>query len=107
MMIGRMRHRILIRTRSDAARTATGAVDSVWSTAATRWGDIQPLTGKEYTSGEHVQGEVTHKIVLRYYDGLKDKDRLKFGSRIFEIISIVNSRETKRVHIVMAKELID
>ncbi len=104
--IGRMRHRIEIQF-ADRRRTATGSWDIVWTPLTTRWGSVEPLSGREYISGEKTQGETTHKIVLRYYDKLEVEHRLVHNSRNFEIVSIANLQERERVHVVMGKELVD
>ena len=104
--IGKWRHQIAIQSLARAARTATGSEVESWGTDATRWGSVEPLAGKETISGEKVQGEATHKIVMRYYAGMKSEFRLVHNSRNFEITSIVNVMEKEKLHVILAKELI-
>jgi len=37
--------------------------------------------------------EITHKIRIRYRSGMTSKNRIKFGSRYFNITSILNPDE--------------
>ena len=64
MRAGRLRHRL---TFEEGARVkdATGQAIVVWNDVGTRWGSVEPLSGKENFTAEQTQGRVTHKIVIR------------------------------------------
>ena len=101
--IGRLRNRIQIQTYTES-RNDHGQVLQEWSTAATRWGGIEPLKSDEIIAADKIEGRVTHKIILRYYEGLSKKNRLCFDSRYFNIFSIVNRKERDKVHEILARE---
>lgn len=51
------------------------------------------------------QGEVSHRIVMRYQKGIESNMRVKFGSRKFDIISPpINNYERNEELLMFAKE---
>lgn len=102
-MIGPMRHRLEIQTAS-ASPNAYGEPILTWSTVATRWGSIDPLAGRELWQARQVSPDVSHKVTLRYYAGLTPKCRLVFGSRTFEVESVLTIDERKRFMVCVCHE---
>jgi SPP1 family predicted phage head-tail adaptor len=90
--IGRLRHRIAIE-RVTETRDTDGSVIETWSTYATVQASIDPISGREYFAAQSVQADVTHRIVIRYLSGIVPKMRVKYGSRIFDILSVINVSE--------------
>jgi SPP1 family predicted phage head-tail adaptor len=90
--IGRLRHRIAIE-RVTETRDTDGSVIETWSTYATVQASIDPLSGREYFAAQSVQADLTHRIVMRYLSGIVPKMRVKYGSRIFDILSVINVSE--------------
>jgi len=68
---------------------------------------IEPISGREYFSAQTTQADVTHRINLRYVAGVKPKMRVKYGSRIFDILSVSNVDERNRELQLMCRESID
>lgn len=82
---------IIQRIATPEARTATGDVLESWQDLATRWARIAPTTGREVSQGQQMQGATTHQInLIGCYAGLVPKDRLKMGTRIFAIESVLD-----------------
>lgn len=105
MRAGKMRHRVVVQSASES-RAADGGVTFTWSDVSTRWASIEPASGKEFLSSQQVAAEVTHKITLRNYDTLTPQHRLKFGTRYFNIISVLRPDEIKHSMEVLAKEVV-
>ncbi len=80
----------------EAIGTSIGAVwaaDTAYSGGRV-WGDIVPLEGSERFEAQQKQSSVTHMINVRYRADIKTDMRFKYGSRIFEIESVLlDSRE--------------
>lgn len=91
MRVGRMRHRLEIQ-RATETRDAAGGVVQTWSTLDTRWASIEALTGREYFMAKQVQSDATHRIRLRYYEGLRPSDRLYHNVQglTFNIVSLLD-----------------
>ena len=105
MNIGRMNKRVEIQTKQTVRDAAGGAVHT-WVTDDTVWANISPATGRELYAGEQVRAEVSHKVTMRYYDGLTTANRLLFGSRVFDINFIKNVDERNRVFELLCKEVV-
>lgn len=76
-----------------------------WVTVAWRYADVQSLDDAEMFSAQQVRAVANFRIVMRYYD-LKPTHRIKWGSRIFQVVPADNPGERQRgtEMSVMAKE---
>ena len=59
------------------------------------WASIDPLSGRELWNALQVQPDVTHKITIRYRSGVNPKMRIKFGTRYFNIVSVIDREEMR------------
>lgn len=76
-----------------------------WEDAFTARVGIFPISGREALLEDVRQAEISHRIVLRYLRGVDSKMRIKFGTRIFEIISPpVNAQERNDELLLFCKE---
>lgn len=75
MQAGKLIHRIQIQEPSDS-RDAHGGITRTWSTVATVWGRIEPLSGRELFEAQKVESQARVKISLRPYSALTTKHRL-------------------------------
>jgi len=100
---GDLRHRITIQTHTET-RDAIGGVVKTWISSSKRWGSIRPLSGQELVSAKQVDPKVSHKIVIRYQEGLTTDQRLLNNSRVFNISSILNIQERDKLMVILAKE---
>lgn len=101
--IGFLRHRLTVEQASDVA-DGGGGFTTTWTTVATRWGSIQPLSGREAFEAQQVQGRLTHKIRMRWLTGLTTSMRISFSSRLFNIRSIQDEQEHKVVQTLLCEE---
>lgn len=86
---------------------AFGAPVVSWETVATRWGLVEPLgDGKEDQWTRKTYASVSHRIRLRYHSGVTPLFRLKWGTRIFHLASVVNPDERKRELLCVATEVL-
>ena len=104
MRAGRLRHRITIQSVGSTYDDYGDLSDS-WSTLATVWAGIKPLTGKEENIAEELSGVITHSIVVRYRTGVTANNRIQFGSRVFQIESLRNWDERNIFLELLAKEV--
>lgn len=82
-------------------------IEENWEDAITTRVGIFPISGREFLAleGDLKQGEVSHRIVLRYLKGIDSKMRVKFGTRFFDIISPpINNYERNDELLLFAKE---
>lgn len=102
---GRMSHRVEVQ-KSNETRTDRGGLEKGWETVVFRWASIEPLSGRELWLAQQVQSQVSHRIRMRYLQGVKSLDRLKHGGRIFNIASVINVDEANRELELMTVEVI-
>lgn len=106
---GKMRHRITFQSFSNAVDDYGDPQygdDSQWTDVATVWAAIDPVSGKEFYAAQQSQSEVTHKVRCRYRAGLATAMRIKYGSRLFRILSIIDWEERHESLLIMCKELV-
>lgn len=77
-----------------------------YSTFATRWIALLPLSGAERVASMQNEGTVTHRVRMRYTSGLKPKMRLVSDGRTFEIDSVVE-RGRREEHELLVTEVVD
>lgn len=106
---GKMRHRITFQSFTglqDDYGDPLQSDDSNWDPVATLWAAIDPISGREFYAAEQSQSEVSHKIRCRYRSGLTTAMRIKYGKRIFQIVSIIDWEERHESLLIMCKELV-
>jgi len=106
MSSGRRNHRVLLQSRGTTQNSVGQILPEVWTTTATVWASISPLAGREYLNASGERAEVSHRIFIRYGPTVAPKDRVLFGSRVFDIISVINIRERNRELELMCTEVV-
>jgi SPP1 family predicted phage head-tail adaptor len=100
----------LLRKRVEIQNPPPGNDHSVitgdWTTEATVWASIEPVSVKEVSVAARYSDTVSHKVVMRFRR-LSPLQRLKFGDRIFAIDGVHNVNEAREMLIVFCTELVD
>ena len=104
MNVGKMRHRITFQRRATEKDRAGGYTDD-WVDVTTTWAQISPISGKEYF-GQVRETTVSHRIYCRYRPGIDPKLQIKFGTRTFRILSVINWEERNEGLTIMCEELV-
>ena len=60
-----------------------------WSTFATVWADVDSLTARETERYAETVGFMTHRVRIRYLDGLTSAMRIVYRNRTLEIGQIL------------------
>lgn len=92
----RYRHKVTIQRSSESIDGYGGAVPT-WSTYKVIWAEVKPLQGREYYQSQQINSEVTHSIKSRWLSGITPKMRAVWGSRTFDIQSVINLDERGEV----------
>lgn len=85
------------------SRNDVGETSLAWSTYATVWADVEPLGGREAERYAETIGLSTHKVTIRYLDGLTSSMRVIYDGRTLEIGQI-NERERRWIHELICTE---
>jgi SPP1 family predicted phage head-tail adaptor len=107
---GKYRHIVTFQRLKDTqnlyGETSTNT-DENWEDAFTARVGVFPISGREALGldADMRLGEISHRIVLRYTKGVANNMRIKFGTRIFDIISPpVNNYERNEELLLFCKE---
>lgn len=106
MRAGWLRHRLTIEAPHSTKNTF-GEDVVTWVDEATVWASVEPLRGREYLEARQQQAEVTHRVAMRYRDGVEPKKRLRFGQRRLLIESVVNPLERGERLELMCREMVE
>ena len=93
--------------RRGAGQSSTGQPNGTFADVITTWAAIEPVSGREYFNASGERAEVTHKIEVQACSELADlkpKDRALYGSRVFNIRSVINVEERGRKLLLMCSE---
>lgn len=106
MRTGLLRHRVEIQALTVTEDEIGNQVEE-WVKVAEAWAAIEPIQGNEKLTAAYMQAETTHKVTMRP-PGIEitPAHRIIFGSRIFEIESVINVEERNRELVLMCVEKI-
>ena len=97
---GKLNRRITIQSPSTTT-DAFGSPVATWTYVVTTWASIAAPTSKEvYALGAGFTAQITHKIVIRYREGITSAMRIKYRSRIFQVQAVSDPNED-RVRLVL------
>ena len=97
-MIGPLRHRLTIEA-GNPSDDGQGGQSDPWAspiTVATVWGRIQPLRGAERPHAGQLDARHSHRITIRYREDVTTAQRVRRGTRIFNIRVVSNRAERDR-----------
>jgi SPP1 family predicted phage head-tail adaptor len=106
MNIGERRHRVTFQRPTESVN-AFGEPAATWGKLCTSWALVQPLKGAERFNAMQVQAEVDHRIVTRSRPELATlgpKDRVLYGSRVFDIKSVIRRDHRDKELEILARE---
>lgn len=103
---GPLRHRITIQQPAQGAPDSFGGRQNVFTTFATVWGSIAPLSGREMDYARGFDAQVSHRVIMRYVAGILPSFRILYGSRTFSITAALNAEERNRMLTLYCTELI-
>ena len=104
MKIGPLRKQVTLRIKG-ISTDVYGQPEEEFTTYATVWAQIDPATGQEIMNAQQQQGEITHKVKIRYNSSVVITDRVYFGTRILEIVFIRNVQERNHWQELLCKEI--
>ena len=103
MQIGQLNKRITLQYETKTADDM-GGFSVVWTDSATVWAAIWPISANELVQSMQTDMIISHRIRIRYRSGVLPSWRICFGSRYFNIVSIINPSERGEWLELMCKE---
>ena len=106
---GRFRHKLILQGRT-TSRGDTGEARETFAQAGATgwfWGSVEPVKADEpYVAGQW-QGQVSHKILCYYRAGITPSQRILYGSRVLEVVGVVDDANRHDSMTIFALERID
>ena len=103
MQVGELNKRVILQYATKVSDGMGGFTFS-WVDAATVWCAIWPTSAREQVQSMKETMTISHRIRIRYRSVLRPDWRIKFGSRYFNIVSIINTSERCEWLDIMCKE---
>lgn len=92
MRTGQLSHKVYLQQPCRIANSF-GEPVVTWITFATVWAAIEPLSGRDAILAQQSSSPHTYKMTIRYMRGVNGSHRILYGTRIFEINSVINLEE--------------
>jgi SPP1 family predicted phage head-tail adaptor len=105
MQAGKLRNRITITAPDDAGSDWGG--EYTYSTFATVWASIEPLSGREIMDLRQDNAEVSHRIICRYVKGVKPSMRISFQGKTYYITAVMDAQSRHEYLEILAREEVD
>lgn len=83
--VGKMNERITIET-STRTRTASGGYSTTYTPWITVWARIISISVRETLKSDQLIGEITHRVRIRYRDGINITCRISYKGKYFSIV---------------------
>lgn len=100
MRAGRLRHRVAIQQKSQAA-TLHLEMEDTWTTTATVWAQVNPKSSNEGLEADRTMARATHEITMRTRTIPTANMRLLFGSRVFYVDGPPRDHDERGIHMVL------
>lgn len=85
---GKLRERVTIQQATES-RNSLGETTLAWTTYAERWASVEGVSAREALELGQVDVSVTHRVRMRYVDGMTQNMRLVWRGRTLEIIALL------------------
>lgn len=105
MDIGKLNRRVEI-LQFFKSRDEYGGEVGEWKAVAKAWVEIIPVSGTEQILAQQVTAEKVVKITMRYCPWLTVLHRIKYGSKVYEIVGEIDVRTAHSTTTLSAKELV-
>lgn len=99
---GEMRERVRVEQPTSTTNSLGEAVMS-WSTFAERWAAINGVSAGEALEGGQQETRVTHRVRMRYLEGLTQQMRLIWRGRTLHIASLLEYANRSE-HVMVCEE---
>lgn len=103
---GKLRHRVTLQEYKEVLDQYGTPIDQGWQDVATIWASIEPIQGREYVLLQNTQSELTTRIRIRYRPEITPAMRVLYGTRVFNIQSVIDPEERHIELQLLCKEVI-
>lgn len=106
MQAGKLRELVSVQTFTRTPDGQGGFVSKAWTDFLVTHAAITPATSREAWAARQLEHNITHSVSMRYFAGILTEMRIKYGTRVFNIKSIIDIDERHREYKIMCEESI-
>lgn len=99
---GRLNKRVALQSPSGDQDNETGALSVTWTTVASVWAAIEPVSVRDFIAADQRQSLVTARIVIRHRSDVRPDWRVVHKDRIFQIVGILPDADTGLEYLTLA-----
>ena len=92
-MIGRFRHRVLLKAKPETVQGDGGTLVETETIIGEAWAKLEPVSGREAFEAHRLDYPVTHRIRVRYLPSRMAARTILFNDRSFRVQSARNVNE--------------
>lgn len=104
MQAGKLNRRINIQTKTTAA-DSYGQLIETWTDSRSTWAEVITKGGTEFYAAQKLYASTDAVFRIRYNDDITVLNRLKYGTRVFEILGINDVDGMKTEMLLPCKEV--
>lgn len=104
MNAGKMRDRVMIEAPGPVTDSASGEKDQRFDPVVERWAQVEELGGSEQTQALQIQVNASHRVTLRYVEGLSERHRIRWRGRFLGIKSVA-ADDKKRQQVCLCEQV--
>lgn len=105
MRAGALNRRITIQTKTTTYGTYNEPIET-WADDFTEWVGMETTGGGEFYAAQKMYAQTTVVFTMRYRTDITTLNRIKYGTRYFEILGPPNNvNESNRTILIAAKEV--
>ena len=105
MQAGQNRHACVIEQQTTGSADEFGhPTEDGWETYRQWWARFEPTTSREFYRASQVQSDMTALIAGRYVPSVTSEMRVRFGTRKFNILGVINVEERGKELQLVCKE---
>lgn len=98
MNAGRLRDVVTIQEQS-GSQDSYGEPAATWTDVFSDYAEVKQLTGREFFNDARVAADVDTRVVIRYRDGIKARQRVVCGTRVLDIQSVVMDQKKTQLEL--------
>lgn len=87
---GKLRHRVQLLSITPTQDKSGGIDETATSIFATVWGSVETLSGREIFQGQQITAEVTHRVTIRWREGVGSDMNVAFDGRMYQVKVVLN-----------------
>lgn len=101
---GSLRRRVTLEAPADVVDEIGGA-SREWVAVATVWAAIETPRGTTRLAADHPEQTITHRVTLRWREGVTGGMRLRLGARLFAVKAVRDPDERGVVLVLDCEEI--